>query len=214
MATSMNFLINFVDAAITYAATPADYMLLDLANDYLIWSETLANLMTHAPTADELNAAAAVIDPSNPVTVAKCLLFDYSHFGSYYTRLVNGMGDNKRYVFAFSFDGATATEPQLEAWDDTGHSTINKNVLGVGTAANSFVKGVCTTLSSPGASWVGAALAGAINVLLLNGGNGALTTPGSGLNNDLYANLKIVIPTNYATPAAETFVFTVRYTYF
>ena len=206
--TSMNFLINYVDADVAYVTTPADYIELDLVNDYLIWSKTLADLMTHEPTADELNAAAEIIDPSVAVYVAKCLLMDYDHaVGGYYTHLVKGMGENKKFVYCFSFDGATATEPQLEAWDTSAHATAIKNVLGLGTPANSMMQAKCTTTSLPGLADF-PVIAGASNVCLLNDGAGAL----SGAK-DLYANMKIKIPAAYATPAAETFVLTVRYTY-
>ena len=213
MATNLLFYVNEVDAAVSKASNAGDYSLVDLTNDYLIWSGSLADHMTHAPISTELNATASVIDAVNPVTVARCLHFDYSAPGGYYTHLIQGMGQNARYVFCFSFDGATATEPQLEAWDDATHTTANVNVLGLGIAANSFVKAVCTTSTLPGTNWAGASIAGASNVLLLNAGGGALSTPGSGLSNDLYANIKIVIPANYSSPAAETFIFTVRYSY-
>lgn len=213
MATALKCLINFVDSSITYTAVPADYIELELDKDYLIWTQGSADvvdLMTHEPVASELNAAATIIDDSLDVTVPLCLLMDYSHDvgGSYYTHKVMGMSENKRYVFCFAFDGATATEPQLEAWDTTDRTTILKNVLGAGTALSSMFKGVCTTLSLPGASWVGVPIAGASNVLLLNGGGGALV----GASN-LYANLKIVIPANYANPAVESFITSVRYTW-
>lgn len=218
MATNLNVLVNYVDADVDYQTTPADYIAMDLTNDYLIWTEgdtTVKDLMTHEPTVNELNVAASQIDPSNPVTVSKCLLMDYSHDvgGSYYTHLVEGMGENKRYVYAFSFDGATASEPQLEAWDDSNHNTTANHVLGNGTPANSFVKAICTTASLPGIDWAGSALAGA-NILLLNNGSGALSALASGeTSQELYANLKIVIPTAYAIPGAETFVLTIRYTW-
>ena len=133
---------------------------------------------------------------------------DYSHNvgGSYYTHLVKGMGENKRFVFAFSFDGATATTPRLEAWDDSDHDSSDTNVLGAGTPADSMVKAVKTTDSLPGAGWAGTPIAGASDYLELD------TAALSGAK-DLYANIKIVIPTAYATPAAETFIFTVRFTY-
>jgi len=210
MATSMDFLINYVNADHSKATNPTDYIELDLVHDYLIWSKTLADLMTHEPTADELNAAAEIIDPSIAVTVAKCLLMDYSHDrgGSYYTHLVKGMAENKKYVYCFAFDAATATEPQLEAWDTSAHTTYAKHVLGNGTPANSMVKAVCTTTTLPGAGWAGTAIAGGSNVVLLNNGSGAL-----GGAADLYCNLKIVIPAGYSTPAAETFILCVRYTW-
>jgi hypothetical protein len=213
MATELIVLVNIVDAAVAYVTTPADYIEMDLVNDYLIWTKgdaTVKDLMTHEPTPAELNAAAELIDPSVATTVTKCLLMDYSHNvgGAYYTHLVKGMSENKKFVFAFDFDGATATEPQLEVWDTSAHSTAVKNVLGLGTAINSMLKGVCTTTTLPGAGWAGAPLAGASNVLLLNDGLGALLVAST-----LYSNLKIVIPAAYSTPAAETFVLTVRFTY-
>jgi hypothetical protein len=210
----MKFLINYVNAAVLRVTTPADYIELDLVNDYLIWTAgntVVKDLMTTIPTPDELNAAASIIDDDDPLTVALCLLMDYSHNvgGAYYTHKVIGMGESqKRYVFCFNFDAATATEPQLEAWDTSAHTTIAKYVLGALTPLNSMVKAVCTTLSSPGDDWAGTPIAGASNVVLLNDGNGALLTLG-----DLYANIKIVIPTAYATPAVETFILTCRYTY-
>lgn len=213
MATNLKVLENYVDPDVSYATTPADYIELDLANDYNIWTEgdaTVKDLMTHEPTPAELNAAATKIDPDNPKIVNLCLLLDNSHNvgGAYYTHKVLGMGDNKRYVFCFNFDAATASEPQLEAWDNSSHNSTNVHALGNGTPANSFVKAICTTSSLPGAAWAGAALAGAANVLKLNDGNGAL-----GVAGDLYCNLKIKIPTAYATPSAETFVLTCRYTW-
>jgi len=207
MATVMNFRVNYVDADHDYNNYNSDYITVDLNNDYLIWSDSLADLLTHEPTAEDLNAAATVIDDVLPITVAKCLLMDYSHDvgGSYYTHLVKGMGENKRYVFGFCFDGATATIPRLEAWDDDTHTTTAKHVLGNGTPANSFVKAVKTTSSLPGAGWAGIAIAGSTYLEL----DDAVLT----IAKDLYANVKIIIPADYATPAAETFVLTARYTY-
>ena len=218
MSVDLTVLANAVDADVSYATTPADYIEMDLTNDYLIWTEgdtTVKDLMVAEPTPTELNAAATKIDPDTTKTVDKCLIMDYSHNwgGAYYTHLVKGMGENKRYIFGFSFNGATASEPQIEAWDDSNHNTTAKHVLGNGTPANSFVKAVCTTASLPGASWAGTALAGA-NILQLNNGNGALAALASGeTSQELYCNLKIVIPAAYATPAVETFVLTVRYTW-
>lgn len=212
MATLMKFLVNYVDSAVAYGTTPADYIEVDLTNDYLIWTAgdaTVKDLMTAIPTAGQLNAAASIIDDANPVTVALCLLYDYSHNvgGAYYTHKVLGMSENKAYVFCFSFDGATATIPRLEAWDTSAHLTANNHVLGAGTVLNSFVKAVKTTGGSlPGAGWSGTALAGAANYIELD------TAVLSGAK-DLYANIKIVIPAAYTTPAAETFVLTIRYTY-
>jgi len=213
--TNLEFRVNYVDADVDYVTTPVDYIDVDLTNDYLIWTDSLDDLLTHEPTESEINEASTVIDPDNAVTVEKCMLMDNSHNvgGSYYTHEVIGMGENKRYVFCFSFDGATATEPQLEAWDDENHSTYNKHVLGNGTPANSMIKAVCTTDSLPGDGWTGTAIAGSASarVLKLNNNNGALDVPATGETNDLYANLKIVIPAGYATPEAVNFTLCVRY---
>ena len=233
MATALSVKVNYVDPAVLYATTAADYitMVLTAGNDYLIWTAGygtdpdditfVGDLMTHEPTAPDLNRAATIIGAS-PTTVAMCLLMDKSHDvgGAYYTHKVlkdipaPGALDNQRYVFAFSFNGPTASEPQLEAWDDSTHTTIAKHVLGAGKALNSFVKAVCTNLGSPGAGWPGTALAGGSNVLLLNNDAGALSALGTGITSqELYCNLKIIISAAYATPAAEEFVFTVRFTY-
>ena len=213
--TNLDIMVNYVDADVNYETTPADYITMDLDNDYLIWTEgdaTVKDLMLAKPTSDQLNAAATLIDPDAIKTVNLCLLMDDSGLGGYYTREVKGMSENKRYVFGFSFDGATASEPVLEAWDDSNHDSTDNNVLGAGTPASSMLKAVCTTNALPGSSWVGTAIAGA-NTLQLNAGNGAISDPGSGLTTELYANIKITIPASFATPAVETFCLTCRYTW-
>lgn len=212
--TSLNVIVNKVDGNVDYQTTPANFVVLSLIQDYLIWSAGSAAVADgqDEPTPAELNEAATLIDPVSPVEVARCLVFDKDE-GLGTLREINGMNENKRFVFGFSFNGATATEPQLEAWDDTGHDSTNKHVLGAGTPVNSMVKAVCTTNTSPGAGWVGTALAGA-NALLLNDGNGALGALPSGVvSQELYANLKIRIPADYATPGAETWILTVRFSW-
>lgn len=219
MTTTMKFLANVVDADYTYQSQPTYYIELDLDYDYLIWtagSATVVDRMTAEPTPDELNEASTLINAVSDVTVDKCMVMDYSH--SYdtgkYTLLVIGMGENKRYVFSFAFDDETATEPQLEAWDDDTHTSATLNVLGDGTPADSMVKAVCTTAGSPGASWVGTPIAGSSDVVLLNNGAGGLgSVPSGQTTQDLFANIKIVIPSAYSTPASEQFVLTVRYSW-
>jgi len=221
MSTNLSVRVNYVDADVTYQTTPADYITLDLDNDYLIWTEgsdVVKDNMTHEPTPSELNEASTIIDNDDDKQVSKCLLMDYSHNvgGAYYTHLVKGMGENKRYVFAFSFDGATASEPQLEAWDDENHNTYAKNVLGAGTPADSMVKAVCTTDILPGEDWAGTPIAGSdsARIIELNAGNGALgDVPSGQISQELYANVKIVIPQSYSVPFIENFVLTVRFTW-
>lgn len=209
-ATTLAFWINHVDAAVAYATTPADYKLVDLTDDFLLWtsgSTVVINHMTSPPTAGELNAAATLIPDTGSTTVPICFYQDTDANPCLHT--VIGMGIDGRYVFCFRFDGATATIPRLEAWDTSAHLTSILNVLGLGTPANSFVKAIKTTDATPGAGWVaagqGTALAGALNYLELD--TAALTTA-----KDLYANIAIRIPST-AVPAAELFCITIRYTY-
>ena len=221
MATNLTIRANYVDADLAYGASGAGYIDIDLDNDYIIWTEgstIVKDLMTHEPTESELNEASIIIDEDDDKEAPLCLLMDYSHDvgGAYYTHEVKGIGENKRYVLCFSFDGATANEPQLEAWDDSNHDSTDKHVLGNGTPASSMVKAICTTDSLPGASWAGTAIAGSDSsrVVLLNAGNGALgDVPSGETYHNLYANVKIVIPQDYATPAIESFVLTARYTW-
>jgi len=217
--TNLTIRTNYIDADLEYGESGAGYIDLDLDHDYIIWTKgdaTVKDLMTAEPTAKELNNASAIIDASADVDVALCLLMDYSHNvgGAYYTHEVVGMGENKQFVFDFSFDGATASEPQLEAWDDSNHNTTDAHVLGNGTPANSMLKAIATSTSLPGASWAGSSIAGNDNVLLLNEGNGALDELATGeTSHELYANIKITIPAGYATPEVVSFVLSTRFTW-
>lgn len=217
MATTLEVSINKGDADVEYEESAADYVALDLVNDYLIWTagSTAVADGQDEPSESELSEASTIIEDSE-TQVAKCLLFDYSEDLLYQ---VDGMGENKKFVFCFKFDDDTATEPQLEAWDDDTHSPDPpvKHVLGAGTPADSMVKSVCTTTSLPGVNWAKSGgshteLAGDTDVLLLNDGNGAIEVPSASYEY-LYANIAIVIPASYATPAIETFVLVVRYAY-
>lgn len=217
--TNVEFYINVGDADIAYGETGADYLLVDLINDYLIWTagdNTVKDGMTTEPSETQLTNASPIISATVPVQVLKCLLMDYSGIGVNCLREVIGMGeDNKRYSFLFHFDGATATEPQLEAWDDDTMLTITNKVLGgaeespIENPEDSMLLGVCSTTDPVGEDW-GAPLAGdgETYVLPLNQGDGALTEA-----KDLYANLKIVIPANFAYPAIETFSLVIRYNF-
>ncbi|KKL77949.1 hypothetical protein LCGC14_2029820, partial [marine sediment metagenome] len=138
MATDVNIIVNKVDGSVDYNTTPANYVTLDLVNDYLIWTEgndingnPILVDGEDEPTVSELNLASTIIDADDPVTVAKCFVFDKDD-GAGKIQLIDGMGDNERYVFGFSFDGATASEPQLEAWDTTDHDSTDFHVLGAG----------------------------------------------------------------------------------
>ena len=159
------------------------------------------------PTDEELNRAATQLDDSDPVNVSKYFIADLSEDKLY--QIKNAGNQDKQYAFGIAFDGATATEPQLEAWDNDSMDSYIDPCLGTGVPASSWYKAVCTTLGVPGADWTGTPLAGlgASNILLLNNGNGALT----GVTN-LYFNFKIVIPGGYLTPAAHTPSLVITYT--
>ena len=117
-------------------------------------------------------------------------------------------GLDKQFVICVSFDGATATEPQLEVWDNANLNTVTSVALGAGVPALSWYKGICTTDELPGVrTYVPLAGAGVSNVVKLNSGNGALSDA-----KDLYFNFKIVIPAGIANPSAELPVIAITYT--
>lgn len=211
MLTNLIYRVNQTNATHDYAGNPGDYITVDLLNDRQIWtagSDEVYNHCGYSPTSAQLNGAATWITTS-PVEIAYCFLDDVSSVDKLHTVIGMGSGDNQ-HVFCFSLDGATATEPTLEAWDNNSHSTTDLYVLGNGTPANSMVHAVCTTTSSPGSSWSGTNLAGsgASYKVLLNDGSGAL----SGAK-DLYANIYIKIPASYVNAEFSQPVFAIRFTY-
>jgi len=159
------------------------------------------------PSEAILNRYAVVLDAVNPVTVPKYFLSDFSTGILKEIKLAGNQ--NKQYVFNANFDGATATEPQLEAWDTSDMNSYVSVALGSGTPNSSWYKAIATTSALPGADWVGTPLGGdaSANVLLLNEGSGALTTA-----KDLYFNFKIVIPGGYLTPGLHTPVLAIVFT--
>jgi len=209
MATNVIVRINHADASHSYASNPGDYIDVDLAADRIIWTAGSAAVYNHcgySPSASQLNVAATLITGVD-VEVAECFLDDVSSVDKLHT--VIGMGSNaSRYVFCFSFDGATATEPTLEAWDTSAHSTFNLYVLGNGGINDSMIHAICTTAGAPSSGWSGTSIAGSGGVINLDNGGGALSGAA-----DLYANIYIKIPASFPTPEASTPVLTIRYTY-
>lgn len=116
-------------------------------------------------------------------------------------------GGNTQYVFAIYFDGATATVPYLEAWDDNNHSTTTDDFLGAGTPTNSTLKAIATTNAAPGSTtWSGTPLAGTGSRISLD--SGAL----SGAKN-LYFNIKQIIESTLSAQTDSSIVLTLRFTY-
>lgn len=119
----------------------------------------------------------------------------------------DGLGGNYRYVYGVFIDGTTASAPILQAWDSTSHSSYNLQVLGSGTPANSMLRGVATTNSSPGDSWSGIPLAGDgySNTVALD--TGAVTS-----SKMLYWNMRLLVPST-ATSFRVNPILTIYFTY-
>lgn len=116
-------------------------------------------------------------------------------------------GGNTRYVFAIYFDGATAGIPYLEAWDDLDHDAITSAFLGAGTPADSTLLAVSTTDAVPGsATWAGTPLAGTGSRVELD------NEPLSGAQN-VYFNIKQVIPSTFTPLADSNLVLALRFLY-
>jgi hypothetical protein len=185
-----------------------DWTQMDTTNDVIIPTRGSAAVADGQPipTSSQVDSAAALIDPDDDVIVSKYLLADLS--ANLLKEIHNAGNQNKRYVFGFAFDGATATEPVLELWDNTNMDTTDGASLGAGTPTNSWFHGVVTTDALPGSDWVGSPLAGsnAGNYLSLNNNNGALSTA-----KNLYCNLKIVIPAGATAQGSENPVGVVKW---
>jgi len=221
--TSLILSVNVGDSDVAYGESGAEYIDLDLINDFLIWTagdDTVKDGMIDVPSQTQLTNASPIIPllGESDLIVPLCLLMDYSaETGEPHLLEIQGMAENAQYVFAFRFDGATATEPQLEVWDDDTMLTIEKYVLGGSedtpheNPEDSMVKAVCTTIALPSEGWLGTAIAGdgSTRVVGLNGGLAITEVDGK----DLYANIKIVIPANFSHPAIETFSLVIRYTW-
>jgi len=207
--TSVILNINHSSTDSPFGTSGIDWVAVNATYDTFIFSNGGAGVAdgNDTPTDEELNRAAVQLSASVEVDISKYFLLDYS--ADELKELFLAGNQDKQYVFCAEFDGATATEPQLEAWDNDSMNSYANAGLGNGTPSASWYKAVATKTSSPGADWTGVALAGngASNIVLLNEGNGAL----SGAEN-LYFNFKIAIPAGYVTPALHTPVLIITYT--
>lgn len=206
--TNLIFRINNEAIDASYAAQPSYYV--TVANDdTLIFSAGKAGLVYDGgPIPDQaaLNQAATLLSPTLATIVAHYFLADVT--AGILKEIHNAGNADKQYVFCCSFDGPTASEPQLEAWDTADINTYNLLCLGAGVPASSWYKAKCTTVVSPGATWTGTPLAGSggSNVVLLNAGGGALTVA-----KDLYFAFHVNIPAAVTTPGAYLPVLLVTY---
>lgn len=188
----------------------SNWVVADLSNDKLTF------LDDQQTDGDALsgNKYPAIIPGSSSIEVPKTFVEDDSA-GVYDQVPLAGTtdggqsGGDTRYVFAIYFDGVTATEPYLEAWDDNTHTTNADDFLGGGTPADSTLKAICTTAAAPGsATWAGTALSGTDSRIQLNAGNGALSEA-----KNLYFNIRQVIPSTFTAQSDTAIVLTLRYTY-
>ena len=209
----MNLFINNITDELAYGAGGADWGIVDAVADYFIFSAgnatTVTDGATPIPIYIELNRAAVQLDAANPVNVSKYFLADTST--NLLEEVKNAGNQDKQYAFCCVFDSATASEPQLECWDNSDMDSYENIELGNGTPANSWYKGVVTNTGSPGVDWgdlpvISLAGSGSSNILLLNNGNGALSGAGN-----LYFNFKIVIPGGFLNPALHSPVLVVTY---
>jgi len=209
MATNLTIAFNTDTQDLDYGTSGVDWTDFSVGNDTLIFSAGSDVVADEEPIPGEaeLNQAGIIIGQGVEVIVSKYLLADIS--ASQLKEIHNMGNQNKRKVMAFIFDGATASEPVLEAWDDETLSTIAGAPLGAGSPVNSWIKGVVTNSSYPGTNWTGIAMAGSSDghFLLLNDGNGALTGADT-----LYCNLKIVVPSDADTSGAFTPALVCKYT--
>jgi len=213
MSTEMILRVNRSENDVAYADQETgedNYTTFEDGVDKFYFSEGLAGAVVDGadiPTESELNRAAILLSALEETEVNKYFLGDVSA-NLLREIFLAGSGDY-RWVFCCSFDGATASEPQLEAWDDSDLDSFVTQALGLGTPANSWYKAICTTAGAPGSDWAGTPLAGAgaSNIVLLNDESGAL----SGAE-DLYFNFHILILAGITTASIQTPVLCITYT--
>jgi len=207
MATALTIYANTGTSDVELGATGAEFTEIDVDNDDLIFSAGSDSVKDGEPipSITQLNSAGVLLTGVEQ-TVDKYFLADSS---ANLLKQIHNMGEgNYRYVMACDFDGATASEPVFEIWDNVDMDSIDNVSLGSGTASSSWFRGITTTDALPGASWTGSRIAGSSdgNFLWLNNLNGAL----SGADT-LYFQLKIVIPASQQSAGAETPIFAIKY---
>jgi len=185
-----------------------DWVTFSSGNDQIIFTAGSTEVADgeDIPTQQELISAGVILTGSE-ITVSNYLLSDVD---AALLKSIDLMGDlDSRYVLAFDFDGATASEPVLEVWDDSNFDSITGTMLGGGTPSQSFIRGITTTSGSAGSpGWAGSRLAGSGsgNFLYLNDQNGALSVATT-----LYATLKVIIPSSQTTGFSATPVYVCKF---
>lgn len=186
-----------------------DFVQFSEGNDQIIFTQGNTEVQdgTDTPTQSELISAGVELTGSQ-IVLTEYLLQDTSEN---LLKNIDNMGNiDKQFVLAFDFDGATASEPVLEVWDDSNLNTIDNTMLGSGTPSASFIRGVTTTSASPGANWIttGTRMSGSSdgNFLNLNDLGGFLTGATT-----LYAQLAVVVPASQTSGFSANPVFVVKW---
>jgi len=205
---SLNIHINHSAVDSPLLTSGVDWILVDPDNDKLIISDGSPIVADGeaSPGESALNSAGLVVNGSEQ-TFGKYFLDDASVV---LLKEIFLMGEsNSRYVLAFDFDDSTVSEPVLEVWDDSDMDTVASVVLGEGTPADSWIKGIVTTDTLPGVAWTGDALAGSSDghFLWLNNENGALSVAKT-----LYCNIRVTIPSSQVDAGASLPVLVCKYT--
>lgn len=186
----------------------SNWVLIDLANDAIMF---LDDQQTDGDSRTGTKYPLIIPDAGN-LEAPKTFVDDYSAAIFNQVPLAGTTdgeqsGGSTRYVFAIYFDGATAGIPTLEAWDDNTHATSADAFLGGGTAANSTLKAIATTNAVPGsATWSGTPLSGTGSRIELQAA--ALT-----VSQNLYFNIKQVIPYTFTAQQDSNIVLTLRFLY-
>ena len=176
MSTTCSIYVNTGDIDSARGETGAEFTLLSLVSDYLLFSNGSVSVASgkSMPSTAQIVAAGVPIG-AGPVEVPKCFLADSDDvlkevlgFGS-----ADGAG---QYPFCFAFSGMTGSEPVLELWDSSDLDTIDFLSLGEGDPTQSFWSGICTTVYAPGDHWGGSKLGSSADghFLFLNDGLGPL----------------------------------------
>jgi len=186
-----------------------DFTQFSEGNDKLIFTQGNASVADGQPSPTQSQLISAGIQlTGSQIVVSDYLLDDVS---AALLKSIDLMGNiDAQYVAACDFDAATASEPVLEAWDDSTYLTAVSTMLGSGTPSNSFVRGITTTNNPSGSNWIvtGKRLAGsgASNFLFLNDENGALPSAAT-----LYFQLAVVVPASQTTGFSSNFKLVIKW---
>ena len=203
MATRLDKLyLNITSTDESYIDSPGNFIAFEDGADKLVFAETEPASMAEA----DLNVAQTIVF-GTAKEISNLYLWDNS--AAIFRHIPLAGSGAYRYVFCFHFtgDNGTLTEPKLQVWDDSNHSSNNLVCLGEGTSANSFIHVIETRIGgTPSSNWVGTIISGSIGLEL--NGEEALTEA-----IDLYFNLYVKIPATVTRQEKENPVFSLRYLY-